>query len=135
MADHQQQQHLLPASASASASASTSEPRCGLSLSMSSHQSSQPLSSTSRSARSNKPILSPAGRPCLICFDKEKDGVECELGHFLCRGCLRGFIANLEPLQVRTCSFGVVLEGGRCCLPAIHINRMGVCGCGHSSPP
>ena len=99
MADHhhhqqQQQQQQQPSSAS--------EPRRGLSLSVSNHQSSQAsASSPSRSARSNKPILSPAGRPCLICFDKERDGVECELGHFVCRGCLRGFIANLEPLQVR----------------------------------
>lgn len=76
---------------------SASETRRGLSLSVSNnHQSS--------SARANhKPIFSPAGRPCLICFDKERDGVECELGHFVCRGCLRGFIANLEPLQVRAC--------------------------------
>jgi hypothetical protein len=28
-------------------------------------------------------------------------GVECELGHFVCRGCLQGFIKHLEPIQIR----------------------------------
>lgn len=41
-------------------------------------------------SRSQAPIiLSPGGKPCLICFDKEKDGVQCAEGHFVCRGCLQ----------------------------------------------
>ena len=104
------QEHQQPSSSSPSTSAS--EPRRGLSLSVSGQRSpiqpSPPPSSQqqagglspSRSARS-KPILSPAGRPCVICMDRLSDGVECELGHFVCRGCLRGFIANLEPLQIK----------------------------------
>jgi len=68
-------------------------PRRSMSLSLS-------RSSAPRSARA--PILSPnTGKPCLVCFDRIKDGVECELGHFTCRGCLQGFVRNLEPLQIR----------------------------------
>lgn len=54
-----------------------------------------PLNPDNRSlSRSQAPIiLSPGGKPCLICFDKEKDGVQCAEGHFVCRGCL----------QVRVC--------------------------------
>ena len=44
--------------------------------------------SPSKGGRSNV-ILSPAGRPCLVCFDVEKDGVTCTENHFVCRGCLQ----------------------------------------------
>lgn len=67
------------------------------------------------SPRSPAPvILSPAGlKPCVICFDKEKDGVQCSENHFLCRGCLQGFIRNLEPVTIRR-------SGGCVSCPAIH---------------
>lgn len=50
-----------------------------------------PINPNNRSlSRSQAPIiLSPGGKPCLICFDKEKDGVQCPEGHFVCRGCLQ----------------------------------------------
>lgn len=48
-------------------------------------------SSLSNSRSSAPVVLSPAGKPCVICFDMERDGVVCSgtENHFVCRGCLQ----------------------------------------------
>ena len=49
-----------------------------------------PTPSSLSSSRSSAPVvLSPAGKPCVICFDMERDGVVCTENHFVCRGCLQ----------------------------------------------